>query len=147
MNCPLAISEAGPDASRRFDSWVRLVPHDDEDSNVGVSLNLRAIERDIKDVADTSKTLSLKTYRQSRTSGPWNIRCLVRLSIIESLTRRLSYRDIGHAMTGGILFRSRNVPHSDAPDYRRYGKCPPIPERFSGLAQRPGRRSRTRVQR
>ena len=73
MNCPLAISEAGPDASRRFDSWVRLVPHDDEDSNVGVSLNLRAIERDIKDVADTSKTLSLKTYRQSRTSGPWNI--------------------------------------------------------------------------
>ena len=98
-NYPLAISEAGPDASRRFDSWVRLVPHD-EDSNVGVSLNLRAIERDIKDVADTSKTLSLKTYRQSRTSGRWNVRFLVWLSIIESLTGRL--RDACHIGISGM---------------------------------------------
>ena len=123
MNCPLAISEAGP---RRFDSWFDWFRTTRPDSNVGVSLNLRARERDIKDVADTSKTLSSKTHRQSRTSGRW----IVRLSIIELLTGRLSYRDIGHAMTGGILFRSRNVPHSDVPDYRRYSKCTPIPEHF-----------------
>ncbi|KAH8996590.1 hypothetical protein EDB83DRAFT_2559153 [Lactarius deliciosus] len=81
-------------------------------SDFGVSLNLRAMEREIKDVAGTPNWMApevIELKGASPKSDIWSLGC----TVIELLTGRPPYGDIGNAMT----------VEDDSP---------PIPERFSG---------------
>ena len=68
-------------------------------SDFGVSLNLRAMERDIKDVAGTPNWMApevIELKGASTKSDIWSLGC----TVIELLTGRPPYGDIGNAMTG-----------------------------------------------
>lgn len=85
-------------------------------SDFGVSLNLRAMEREIKDVAGTPNWMApevIELKGASTKSDIWSLGC----TVIELLTGRPPYGDIGNAMT--VMFRIVE------------DECPPIPERFS----------------
>ncbi|KAI9509766.1 hypothetical protein F5148DRAFT_1282610 [Russula earlei] len=80
-------------------------------SDFGVSLNLRAMEREIKDVAGTPNWMApevIELKGASTRSDIWSLGC----TVIELLTGRPPYGDIANAMT----------VEDD---------CPPIPDRFS----------------
>jgi serine/threonine protein kinase len=69
-------------------------------SDFGVSLNLRAMEREIKDVAGTPNWMApevIELKGASTKSDIWSLGC----TVIELLTGRPPYGDIGNAMTGG----------------------------------------------
>ncbi|KAH8997825.1 Pkinase-domain-containing protein [Lactarius hatsudake] len=86
-------------------------------SDFGVSLNLRAMEREIKDVAGTPNWMApevIELKGASPKSDIWSLGC----TVIELLTGRPPYGDIGNAMT--VMFRIVE------------DESPPIPERFSG---------------
>ncbi|KAI0306148.1 hypothetical protein B0F90DRAFT_1814941 [Multifurca ochricompacta] len=86
-------------------------------SDFGVSLNLRAMEREIKDVAGTPNWMApevIELKGASTKSDIWSLGC----TVIELLTGRPPYGDIANTMT--VMFR---IVEDD---------CPPIPERFSG---------------
>ncbi|KAH9041218.1 kinase-like domain-containing protein [Lactarius pseudohatsudake] len=86
-------------------------------SDFGVSLNLRAMEREIKDVAGTPNWTApevIELKGASPKSDIWSLGC----TVIELLTGRPPYGDIGNAMT--VMFRIVE------------DESPPIPERFSG---------------
>ncbi|KAF8265070.1 kinase-like domain-containing protein [Lactarius quietus] len=86
-------------------------------SDFGVSLNLRAMEREIKDVAGTPNWMApevIELKGASTKSDIWSLGC----TVIELLTGRPPYGDIGNAMT--VMFRIVE------------DESPPIPERFSG---------------
>ncbi|KAH9016024.1 hypothetical protein EDB85DRAFT_1898389 [Lactarius pseudohatsudake] len=81
-------------------------------SDFGVSLNLRAMEREVKDVAGTPNWMApevIELKGASPKSDIWSLGC----TVIELLTGRPPYGDIGNAMTVE-------------------DESPPIPERFSG---------------
>lgn len=85
-------------------------------SDFGVSLNLRAMEREIKDVAGTPNWMApevIELKGASTKSDIWSLGC----TVIELLTGRPPYGDIPNAMT--VMFRIVE------------DNCPPIPERFS----------------
>ena len=68
-------------------------------SDFGVSLNLRAMEREIKDVAGTPNWMApevIELKGASTKSDIWSLGC----TVIELLTGRPPYGDIGNAMTG-----------------------------------------------
>ncbi|KAH9166008.1 hypothetical protein EDB89DRAFT_2076255 [Lactarius sanguifluus] len=86
-------------------------------SNFGVSLNLRAMEREIKDVAGTPNWMAPEVIELKGASPKSDI-CSLGCTVIELLTGRPPYGDIGNAMT--VMFRIVE------------DESPPIPERFSG---------------
>jgi serine/threonine protein kinase len=68
-------------------------------SDFGVSLNLRAMEREIKDVAGTPNWMApevIELKGASTKSDIWSLGC----TVIELLTGRPPYGDIANAMTG-----------------------------------------------
>ncbi|KAH9022694.1 hypothetical protein EDB85DRAFT_2293167 [Lactarius pseudohatsudake] len=84
-------------------------------SDSGVSPNLRAIEREIKDVTGTPNWMALEVIElkgASPKSDIWSLGC----TDIELLTGRPPYGDIGNAMT--VMFRIVE------------DESPPTPERF-----------------
>ncbi|KAF8261926.1 kinase-like domain-containing protein [Lactarius quietus] len=86
-------------------------------SDFGVSLNLRAMEREIKDVAGTPNWMApgvIELKGASTKSDIWSLGC----TVIELLTGRPPYGDIENAMT--VMLRIVE------------DESPPIPERFSG---------------
>lgn len=81
-------------------------------SDFGVSLNLRAMEREIKDVAGTPNWMApevIELKGASTKSDIWSLGC----TVIELLTGRPPYGDIPNAMTGTqpslYLRRSRSL--------------------------------------
>ena len=71
-------------------------------SDFGVSLNLRAMEREIKDVAGTPNWMApevIELKGASTKSDIWSLGC----TVIELLTGRPPYGDIPNAMTGTQL--------------------------------------------
>ncbi|KAN0138121.1 Protein kinase-like domain containing protein [Lactarius tabidus] len=86
-------------------------------SDFGVSLNLRAMEREIKDVAGTPNWMAPEVIELKGASTKSDISSLG-CTVIELLTGRPPYRDIGNTMT--VMFQIVE------------DECPPIPERFSG---------------
>jgi serine/threonine protein kinase len=106
-------------------------------SDFGVSLNLRAMEREIKDVAGTPNWMApevIELKGASTKSDIWSLGC----TVIELLTGRPPYGDIGNAMTGdwtsayhvypqSLIRKKRTVMFRIVED-----ESPPIPERFSG---------------
>ena len=117
-------------------------------SDFGVSLNLRAMEREIKDVAGTPNWMApevIELKGASTKSDIWSLGC----TVIELLTGRPPYGDIANAMTGTeppFLSPSDAGPDKK-PKIKKIKKqprflsivmfriveddCPPIPERFS----------------
>jgi serine/threonine protein kinase len=68
-------------------------------TDFGVSLNLRAMEREIKDVAGTPNWMApevIELKGASTKSDIWSLGC----TVIELLTGRPPYGDIANAMTG-----------------------------------------------
>ena len=68
-------------------------------SDFGVSLNLRAMEREIKDVAGTPNWMApevIELKGASTKSDIWSLAC----TVIELLTGRPPYGDIANSMTG-----------------------------------------------
>ncbi|KII87368.1 hypothetical protein PLICRDRAFT_177128 [Plicaturopsis crispa FD-325 SS-3] len=89
-------------------------------SDFGVSLNLRAMEREIKDVAGTPNWMApevIELKGASTKSDIWSLAC----TIIELLTGRPPYGEIANSMT--VMFR---IVEDD---------MPPIPEGCSELLQ------------
>lgn len=71
-------------------------------SDFGVSLNLRAMEREIKDVAGTPNWMApevIELKGASTKSDIWSLAC----TVIELLTGRPPYGDIANSMTGKEL--------------------------------------------
>ena len=106
-------------------------------SDFGVSLNLRAMEREIKDVAGTPNWMApevIELKGASTKSDIWSLGC----TVIELLTGRPPYGDIGNAMTGGFdalcsLVPQSLITHARVVMFRIVeDESPPIPERFSG---------------
>ncbi|KAI9431392.1 kinase-like domain-containing protein [Lactarius indigo] len=86
-------------------------------SDFVVSLNLRAMERSIKDVAGTPNWMDpevIELKGASPKSDIWSLGC----TVIELLMGRPPYGDIGNAIT--VMFRIVE------------DESPPIPEHFSG---------------
>ncbi|KAJ7592858.1 kinase-like domain-containing protein [Mycena floridula] len=82
-------------------------------SDFGVSLNMRAVERDIKDVAGTPNWMApevIELKGASPKSDIWSLAC----TVIELLTGKPPYADIGNSMS--VMFR---IVEDD---------MPPIPE-------------------
>ncbi|EPQ56313.1 hypothetical protein GLOTRDRAFT_120867 [Gloeophyllum trabeum ATCC 11539] len=87
-------------------------------SDFGVSLNLRAMEREMKDVAGTPNWMApevIELKGASPKSDIWSLAC----TVIELLTGRPPYADIANSMT--VMFR---IVEDDAP---------PLPEGCSDL--------------
>jgi serine/threonine protein kinase len=97
-------------------------------SDFGVSFNLRAMEREIKDVTGTPNWMApesdvVELEGASTMSDIWSLGCM----FIELLTGRPPYGNIGNALTGelvGIWFVPRfadteDNARSDVPDCRR----------------------------
>ncbi|KAH9973475.1 hypothetical protein BGW80DRAFT_241207 [Lactifluus volemus] len=85
-------------------------------TDFGVSLNLRAMGRENKDVAGTPNWMAPEVIQlkgASTKSDIWSLGC----TVIELLTGRPPYGDIANTMT--VMFR---IVEDD---------CPPIPERFA----------------
>jgi serine/threonine protein kinase len=104
-------------------------------SDFGVSLNLRAMEREIKDVAGTPNWMApevIELKGASTKSDIWSLGC----TVIELLTGRPPYGDIGNAMTGGGSVCSAVADTEDNTRIVMFriveDESPPIPERFSG---------------
>ncbi|KAH9001955.1 hypothetical protein EDB83DRAFT_2324513 [Lactarius deliciosus] len=98
-------------------------------SDFGVSLNLRAMEREIKDVAGTPNWMAPEVIELKGASPKSDIWSLG-YTVIELLTGRPPYGDIGNAMTVFpqlLTQRKRTVMFRIVED-----ESPPIPERFSG---------------
>ncbi|KAL0575977.1 Protein kinase of the Mitotic Exit Network, partial [Marasmius crinis-equi] len=89
-------------------------------SDFGVSLNMRAVEREIKDVAGTPNWMApevIELKGASPKSDIWSLAC----TVIELLTGRPPYGEIANSMT--VMFR---IVEDD---------CPPIPPSFSPLLE------------
>ncbi|KAF9047085.1 hypothetical protein BDZ89DRAFT_25562 [Hymenopellis radicata] len=89
-------------------------------SDFGVSLNMRAMEREIKDVAGTPNWMApevIELKGASPKSDIWSLAC----TVIELLTGRPPYGDIANSMT--VMFR---IVEDD---------MPPIPEGCSPLLE------------
>jgi serine/threonine protein kinase len=109
-------------------------------SDFGVSFNLRAMEREIKDVTGTPNWMAresdvVELEGASMMSDIWSLRCM----LIELLTGRPPYGNIGNALTGELvgiwcLFRSLLIRKITRAVMFRIVEdvCPPIPDRFSG---------------
>ncbi|KAI0260099.1 kinase-like domain-containing protein [Gloeopeniophorella convolvens] len=85
-------------------------------SDFGVSLNLRAVEREIKDVAGTPNWMApevIELKGATTKADIWSLGC----TVIELLTGRPPYGDIANTMT--VMFRIVE------------DECPPIPDGFS----------------
>lgn len=70
-------------------------------SDFGVSLNMRAVERDIKDVAGTPNWMApevIELKGASPKSDIWSLAC----TVIELLTGRPPYGEIANSMTGKL---------------------------------------------
>ena len=68
-------------------------------SDFGVSLNLRAMEREIKDVAGTPNWMApevIELKGASTKSDIWSLAC----TVIELLTGKPPYSDVGNSMSG-----------------------------------------------
>ena len=70
-------------------------------SDFGVSLNQCAMEREIKDVPGTPNWVAPEIIKLKGASTKSDI-CSLGCTIIELLTGRLPYGDIGNAMIGGL---------------------------------------------
>ena len=77
-------------------------------SDFGGSLNLRAMERKIKDVAGTPAPEVIELKDASTKSDIWSRGC----TVIKLLMGRSPYGDIGNAMTGGLAGIWCFVPQS-----------------------------------
>ncbi|GLB41928.1 putative STE STE11 cdc15 protein kinase [Lyophyllum shimeji] len=89
-------------------------------SDFGVSLNLRAMEREIKDVAGTPNWMApevIELKGASTKSDIWSLAC----TVIELLTGRPPYADVANSMS--VMFR---IVEDD---------MPPLPESCSPLLQ------------
>ncbi|KAJ6610201.1 hypothetical protein B0H10DRAFT_2225214 [Mycena sp. CBHHK59/15] len=89
-------------------------------SDFGVSLNLRAMEREIKDVAGTPNWMApevIELKGASPKSDIWSLAC----TVIELLTGRPPYAEIANSMS--VMFR---IVEDD---------MPPLPEDISSLLQ------------
>lgn len=89
-------------------------------TDFGVSLNLRAMEREIKNVAGTPNWMApeiIELKGASKKSDIWSLAC----TVIELLTGRPPYGEISNTMT--VMFRIVE------------DKMPPIPEECSELAR------------
>ena len=72
-------------------------------SDFGVSLNLRAMEREIKDVAGTPNWMAPEVIEfkgASTKSDIWSLAC----TVIELLTGRPPYADVANSMSGTSFF-------------------------------------------
>jgi serine/threonine protein kinase len=75
-------------------------------SDFGVSLNLRAMEREIKDVAGTPNWMApevIELKGASTKSDIWSLAC----TIIELLTGRPPYAEITNSMSGMLSHLSK----------------------------------------
>jgi serine/threonine protein kinase len=107
-------------------------------SELGVSLNLRAMEREIKDVAGKPNWMApevIELKGASTKSGTWSLEC----TVIELLTGCLPYGNTGNAMTGdwtGVIkyFIRRPLNRKKRTVMFRIvqDRSPPMPEHFSG---------------
>ncbi|KAI4522198.1 hypothetical protein K525DRAFT_199375 [Schizophyllum commune Loenen D] len=89
-------------------------------SDFGVSLNLRAMEREIKDVAGTPNWMApevIELKGASTKSDIWSLAC----TVIELLTGKPPYSDVGNSMS--VMFRIVE------------DKMPPLPESCSTLLE------------
>ncbi|KAG6868950.1 hypothetical protein C0993_007164 [Termitomyces sp. T159_Od127] len=88
-------------------------------SDFGVSLNLRAMEREIKDVAGTPNWMApevIELKGPSPKSDIWSLAC----TVIELLTGRPPYADISNSMTGEFdRYDEELRPKDSLPDIRR----------------------------
>lgn len=107
-------------------------------SDFGVSLNLRAMEREIKDVAGTPNWMApevIELKGASTKSDIWSLAC----TVIELLTGRPPYAEIANSMSGmHIDSPSVSLPNlwSGAVMFRIVeDTMPPIPEGCSPLLQ------------
>ena len=105
-------------------------------SDFGVALNQRAMEREIKDVPGTPNWVAPEIIKLKGASTKSDI-CSLGCTIIELLTGRLPYGDIGNAMTGGLdwnlVFCSAVADDNDARTHAVMFRIvedvyPPIPE-------------------
>lgn len=75
-------------------------------SDFGVSLNLRAMEREMKDVAGTPNWMApevIELKGASYASDIWSLAC----TVVELLTGRPPYADIPNTMSGLLLICGR----------------------------------------
>ena len=92
-------------------------------SDFGVSLNLRAMEREMKDVAGTPNWMApevIELKGASPKSDIWSLAC----TVIELLTGRPPYAEIANSMSGelgrtGKMQGDDSVGFSDVPHRRR----------------------------
>jgi serine/threonine protein kinase len=109
-------------------------------SDFGVSLNLRAMEREIKDVAGTPNWMApevIELKGASTKSDIWSLAC----TVIELLTGRPPYADIANTMSGMVFFLSKcfylisitsNVPYCGRRQTSHSRRVFPTPTRFLG---------------
>lgn len=91
-------------------------------SDFGVSLNLRAMEREMKDVAGTPNWMApevIELKGASTKSDIWSLAC----TVIELLTGRPPYAEIANSMSGKASPQVRDsvctyAPYSHVPDCR-----------------------------
>ncbi|KAH8832988.1 Pkinase-domain-containing protein [Flagelloscypha sp. PMI_526] len=91
-------------------------------SDFGVSLNLRAMEREIKDVAGTPNWMApevIELKGASTKSDIWSLGC----TVIELLTGKPPYADVGNSMS--VMFRIVEDARPPLPE-----NCSPALERF-----------------
>ncbi|KAK0467032.1 STE/STE11/cdc15 protein kinase [Desarmillaria tabescens] len=109
-------------------------------SDFGVSLNLRAMEREIKDVAGTPNWMApevIELKGASPKSDIWSLAC----TVIELLTGRPPYGDIANSMS--VMFRIVEDEMPPIPD-----GCSPLLEGFPAtmFQQRSGQATRADLQ-
>lgn len=105
-------------------------------SDFGVSLNMRAVERDIKDVAGTPNWMApevIELKGASPKSDIWSLGC----TVIELLTGKPPYAEIANSMSGKSQPFDRVLLFSRPPVMFRIveDKNPPIPDGSSPLLQ------------
>ena len=105
-------------------------------TDFGVSLNLRAMEREIKNVAGTPNWMApeiIELKGASAKSDIWSLAC----TVVELLTGRPPYAEISNSMTGSY---STLVTYLDSEDiivmFRIVeDQMPPLPDECSDLAR------------
>jgi serine/threonine protein kinase len=105
-------------------------------SDFGVSLNLRAMEREIKNVAGTPNWMApevIELKGASPKSDIWSLAC----TIVELLTGRPPYAEIGNIMSGMRFLWSRHGCSRGFPVMFRITEddMPPLPEGCSPLLE------------
>ena len=107
-------------------------------TDFGVSLNLRAMEREIKNVAGTPNWMApeiIELKDASAKSDIWSLGC----TVIELLTGRPPYAEISNSMTGSYSTLITNILDADNGVTVMFriveDAMPPIPEACSDLAR------------